>query len=240
MGKNGAHVNRIFFRIHSEAATVKNIVAGWGQRLHTRRSRAELTDFSAYPNFPPQGWWRNGDTLFVRLENGADPNLTTMHVATREFGVRMTGRYWRAESLTVRFTSDKGYFLGAWTDPESSATGAVIRNCRGYSIGLQGIYGNIDNDDVLVDSCKFEDGRIDRWSYFASKDHFEENATGLTTVGRGWVIRNSTFSGHSNGVQVTGLLSTRCSRIAAQKRTSTAITSVGWPTTGSRTTAARV
>jgi len=206
LNKSGVQVNRIFFRIHSEAATVKNIVAGWGQRLHTRRTRAELTDFAAYPNLPPQGWWRNGDTLFVRLENGADPNFTTMHVATRDHGLRMTGRYWRAESLTVRFTSDKGYFLGAWTDPDSNATGAVIRNCRGYSTGLQGIYGNIDNNDVLVDSCKFEDGRIDRWSYFASKDHFEENATGLTTVGRGWVIRNSTFSGHSNGVQVTGLL----------------------------------
>jgi len=203
----GVQANRIFFHVDPSAMYVRNIVAGWGQRLHTRESMRELRDFGAYPQFPHQGWWRNRDTLFVRLENGADPNLTTMHVAKRAHGVRITGQYWRAESLTVRFTADKGYFLGAYDTPESTATGAVIRHCRGYSIGLQGIYGNIGTHNVLVDSCTFEDGRIDRWSYAASKARFEENATGLTSVGRGWVIRNSTFTGHSNGVQVIGLLS---------------------------------
>jgi hypothetical protein len=130
-----------------------------------------------------------------------------MHVSKRAHGLRMTGKYWRAESLTVRFTGDKGYFLGSYPTPDSSATGAVLRNCRGYSIGLQAVYGNIDTHDVLVDSCRFEDGRVDRWSYEASKSRFEENVTGLTAVGRNWVIRNSTFAGHANGVQVTGLLS---------------------------------
>ena len=204
LDSRGVQPERIFFRVHPGAAAVNNIVAGWGQRLHTKKSIAELMNFARFLPLPRQGWFRNGDTLFVKLENGQDPNLTTMHVSERAHGLRVTGRYWRAESLTVRFTGDKGYFLGAYDIPESSATGAVIRNCRGYSIGSQGIYGNLRTDDVLVDSCKFEDGRVDRWSYASSKARFEETTTGLTSVGRGWVIRNSTFTGHANGVQVTG------------------------------------
>ena len=206
LDNTGAQINAIYYKVTSTATTanVANIVAGWGQRLHTKQTMDQLKNFAAYPLFPSQGWFKNVDTLFVRLEGGADPSLTTMHVATRAFGLRMTGKYWRAESLTVRFTSDKGFFLGHFISPDSSATGAVIRNCRGYSIGLQGIYGNNNVDKVLVDSCYFEDGRVDTWGYSASKLHFEENTTGVTAVGRSWVIRNNVFTGHANGVQVVG------------------------------------
>ena len=202
----GAHINGVYFKVFANAALVKNIVAGWGQRLHTKIAKAELLDFAAYPNYPQQGWLRNGDTLFVRLEGAADPNLTTMHVSARLHGLRITGNCWRAESLTVRFTGDKGIFLGAYNLPDSFATGAVVRNCRGYSNGQQHVYGNLRTTNVLVDSCHFEDGRIDTWGYFASKARAEENATGVTAVGRGWVVRNTTVIGTSNGIQLSGSL----------------------------------
>lgn len=200
----GPQVHSIYTLDTPNAALVKNVVAGWGQRLHRKVSLDELANPGSYPNYPDQGWFRSGNTLYVRLEGGADPQQTTMHVAIRDHGLRITGDYWRAESLTVRFTSDKGYFLGAYGLRDSFASHAVIRNCRGVSCGAEHVFGNVNSNHVLVDSCRFEDGRIDTWTYFASKARWEETATGITTVGRGWTIRNCTVSGTSNGIQVTG------------------------------------
>jgi len=190
------------------------VVAGWGQRLHKKLSLNELIDPNSYhPPYgspvpmPQQGWYFDADYwLNVRLEGGADPNFTTMHISTKPQGLWFKADYWRAESLTVRYfgmLNDAGdaIALGTYNTPVHDIT---IRNCKFWTNAGRGVFGNRGSSDALVESCNFEDGRIGSWHYWAGKTRVEEGCVGFEVNGKGWACRSNAVRGTFNGVEVMG------------------------------------
>src|SRR5678816_1522221 len=110
-----------------------------------------------------------------------------MHIPAREQGIRIAGAYWRAESLTTRFSNDKGFFLGAYND--SQATNAVLRNVRVQTSAAESYLINIGTNGVLMDACLANDGRIDAWNYWAAKARSEETAVGIVSLGQNVLVR---------------------------------------------------
>ena len=199
----GSQVNSIYYRIYSNAQNVvQTITAGWGQRLHCKQDTvpAELVNTTSYAGspyyLPEQGYRVNGDTLLVRLEGGDNPNQTTMHVGIRPT-IDIRGSFWAVRNLTARYSASSGIFVDSHND------GVIIRGCRTYNNRGAGVFFNSYADSGLIDSCAVWDGRIDSWSYLASKFRVEENSVGIFSHGHNTVVRNCTVTGTSNGIQVS-------------------------------------
>ena len=198
----GSQLNSIYYRIYSNASTiVKQVTAGWGQRLHRKECPRELLYFtecnSPYASalYPQQGYRVSGDTLFVRLESGADPESTTMHVSIRPT-IAIYGEFWMARNLTARYSQEDGIFIG------TGYNGGIVRGCRTYNNRGAGVFVNNGADSALVDSCTIWDGRVDSWSYLSSKVRDEEKVLAIYSHGHNTVVKSNTVTGMANGITV--------------------------------------
>jgi hypothetical protein len=208
-GSNPAHLHRADWQNDGGGLysipfpdSTRLICADSLQRLYRHSSVANL---QAGAGGITQGWTIAGGRLHLRLEDGSSPAGHTIHVAHRDFGIRLRHDHWWVEGFEVRYfgLTAVGFDYISSGILLSVARRCVVRNNHVHTIGGRPIFLRDDAGDNLVEGNLVRDPRIDAWALLnwdAVKGHPEEITAISNRGGRGNVIRGNTIRGTFNGI----------------------------------------
>lgn len=167
---------------------------------------------SAYFNSEIDGTAEN--PIIIRSEDPENPAVLTGERTGTGYVFRITGDYWIVQDLEFT-TAQKGIML-------DNANYGIIRNCKVYNIGMEGIHLRDGSSYNLVDGCSLTDIGVDRpdmgegiyvgsangsWNEYAANCDYNiiENCTLGPNIGAehfdikegttGTIIRNNTMHG---------------------------------------------
>lgn len=173
-----------------------HLVTASGVRLYPYQSSSDLQN----QVWGLAGFYASGNSVTVKLDGGADPNLVEMVVAKYNSAFHAGHSHWIFDGLTFRHYGGGSYAKAIYIDDGSNH---VIQNCV-FAINDSGIGLKRASHQNLIQNNEFYD-TVFMWPWDAVKAGSQLESGGVVVYdpmsGRGNVIRSNSFHDFFDGFQ---------------------------------------
>lgn len=172
-----------------------HVIMANGQRLFPY---TDLTDLQASTLGVP-GFYTSGTSLYVRLENDADPNAVAVNISRFNHAFYLSGReHIRFSNITFRHYGRASYAKAVYIDTSSDI---VVENCI-FAYNDLGVGIKRESHRNVIQDNEFMDAIFDwPWSAIKSSGGIEDGGVVFydPCTGRGNVIRRNVFHDDFDG-----------------------------------------